>query len=371
MLDSIQNIINSLPLKISGIKIEYSERLAILKKSKIFSDVKWSKNQHDEFENYWSNNYGKKIKPWWNKLYESMNGVYRKDYFPEILYSTKLESVLNPPEYCRIFNDKSLTSSIYGSADGVFFPKTFLVCCNGTFCDGKHRLMNKKEAISAIKNIGECVIKPTVETGSGHGVHILNIYDGADTKSGKTTEEIIESSGRNFIIQEKVKNSEKFSNIYPHSLNTMRIITYIVENEVHCAPMTMRIGVDGEEIDNIHNGGLCVGVNDNGTLKSTAYQLGYGDKSIKYTSHPDTGIEFKNYYIGDVSRIINAAKELHSLTPHLGIISWDLTLDKDEKVVLIEANCSGQSVWFPQIVNEEPIFGKDTPYMIEKIRKNK
>lgn len=369
MLGFMQEIIENLPLKLKSFKREYSELIAILNKSKIFSDIKWTEEQKRDFDEYWSTNYGKKIKPWWNKLYESMNGVYLKDYFPEILYSTKLEPALNSPDYCRIFNDKSLVSSIYGSVDSVNFPQTFIACCNGTLCDGEHHLLLKSEALKAIKDIGECVIKPTVESGSGHGVHLLNIVDGKDVKSGKTSEKIIESSGKNFIIQEIIKNSDKFSNIYPYSLNTIRIITYIVENEVHYTPMTMRIGVGGEEIDNIHNGGLCVGVNDDGTLKSTAYQLGYGDKTIKFSSHPDTGIEFKNYYIGDVNKIVNAAKELHSLTPHLGIISWDLTLDKNENVVMIEANCSDQSVWFPQIVNEEPIFGKDTPYMIKKIRK--
>ncbi len=368
MFNSLQKYIDFLPLKVQSFKVKYSEQIAIIKKTKFFSDVKWTEKQQKEFDEYWINNYGKKIKPWWNKLYESMNGVYHKDYFPEILYSTKLEPLLNSPDYCRVFNDKSLISLLYGTAEKIVFSKAFLVCCNGTFCDGEHRLMGENDALLAINDIGECVIKPTVDTGSGHGVHILNIVGGKDIKTGKTTEEIIKTSGRNFIIQKKIHNSEKFSHIYPASLNTVRIISYIVDNEVHCAPAAMRIGAGGQEIDNIHNGGLCVGVNNDGTLKSTAYQLGYGDKLIKYSTHPDTGVVFENYYIGNVKKLLDAAEELHLMTPYLGIISWDLTLDEEENVVLIEANCSKQSVWFPQIVNEEPLFGKDTQYMIEKMR---
>lgn len=371
MFGLVQKFITNLPLKLNNFKIKYSEQLAIRKKAKIYSDVQWTEKQQQEFDEYWISNYGQKIKPWWNKLYESMNGVYRKDYFPEMLYSTKLEQILNSADYCKIFNDKSLASSVYGSVKNVIFPKTYLVCCNGTFCDGEHNLLNKSAAVNLVKNIGECVIKPTVDSGSGHGVYILNIVDGIDLKSGKAIDEIIDTCGENFIVQEKIKNSDKFSMLYPKSLNTVRLITYIVEDEIHYAPLAMRIGAGGDEIDNIHNGGLCIGVNDDGTLKKTAYQLGYGDTAIKFTSHPDTGVVFENYYIGDVTKIISIAKELHSLTPHLGIISWDLTLDKDDNVVLIEANCSGQSVWFPQIVSEKPIFGNDTPYMIKKIRKNR
>ena len=50
-------------------------------------------NKHDKF---YYENYGKKIKKDWHKLYQSYTGVYRHNYFPEILFSMKLEPLTNP-----------------------------------------------------------------------------------------------------------------------------------------------------------------------------------------------------------------------------------------------------------------------------------
>ncbi len=360
--------INDLPRRLYLFKISYSEKKAIRKKKPLYNGIHWSDSRQKEFDDLWIENYGKKIKPYWNKLYESMNGVYCRNYFPEMLYSTKLEPLLNPPEYCKVISDKSLTETLYGAVRGVTFPETLLVNSNGVFLDGGRNVLGFNEAIGKLCNAGACVIKPTVETGSGKGVLFLNISGGKDSESGADIESIFKKYDKDFIIQLTVKNNKQLSALYPASLNTFRIITYICGGKVRCAPVSLRIGAGKNRVDNIHKGGLVVGVNADGTLKKFAYKLGYGDKSVKFTAHPDTNTVFENYYIGEIEKMISAAEELHAATPQLGIISWDLTFDESDNIVLIEANCRGQSVWFPQIVNECPIFGEDTPYMINRIK---
>ena len=197
----------------------------------------------------------------------------------------------------------------------------------------------------------------------------LNLANGKDVESGKDIEQILNKYKKNYIIQQIVKNSRVLNDLYLNSLNTFRIITYIVNGKINTAPVSLRIGAGDNKIDNIHKGGLVVGVNFDGTLKKYAYQLGYGDNSVKFAEHPDTGVIFENYYVGDIQKMISAAVKLHEITPQLGIISWDLTFDENNNVVLIEANCKEQSVWFPQIVNECSLFGEDTQYMINKIRR--
>ena len=62
--------------------------------------------------------------------------------------------------------------------------------------------------------------------------------------------------------------------------------------------------------------------------------------------------------------MIELAKTMHCRTPQVGIISWDLSVDANGDIILIEANYFNQSAWFPQIINGEPLFGDDTPFMI-------
>lgn len=54
----------------------------------------------------------------------------------------------------------------------------------------------------------------------------------------------------------------------------------------------------------------------------------------------------------------------------MGILSWDLTIDEEGQVVIIEMNSTGQSAWFPQFVNGESLFGENTPQIL-KLIKNK
>ena len=88
-----------------------------------------------------------------------------------------------------------------------------------------------------------------------------------------------------------------------------------------------------------------------------------------YTEHPDTKIKFNGYCISKVTDIVDVALKCHTCIPWLGILSWDFSLDENGTPVLIELNATGQSAWFPQMCNGEPLFGEHTAYMLQKIRK--
>ena len=70
-----------------------------------------------------------------------------------------------------------------------------------------------------------------------------------------------------------------------------------------------------------------------------------------------------------MKEIINIAYECHKLTPGLGMLSWDFAIDENENINLIEVNTFGQSIWFPQYINGESLFGENTKYMYSLIKK--
>ena len=102
-----------------------------------------------------------------------------------------------------------------------------------------------------------------------------------------------------------------------------------------------------------------------GTLRKEAFSE-FGET---FTSHPDSKVVFDGYKIPAVEGLEDMAKRLHACVPWLKMISWDLTIDAENKITLIEMNTVGQSVWFPQMVNGEPLFGENTPKMLAMIRK--
>ena len=219
-------------------------------------------------------------------------------------------------------------------------------------------------AMEKIKNIGEVIIKPSVDSNSGRNVNLLNIKNGMDLNSNISMEEILKKYKENYIIQEKIHPNKQFSKLNPSSVNTIRINTYICEGKVYCAPLAMRIGRMGSIVDNAHAGGITIGIKNDGTLKKYAFL----ENGQKFDKHPDTNVKFEGYKIPKIPEMIELAKKYHYKIPHMGIIAWDLTLDEEEKIVIIEANISCPSIWFPQYVNGEGFFGDNTEKMIRMLK---
>lgn len=346
-----------------------AEWVAIFRKKPLYKDVVWTKEQQKEFDDYWEKNYGKKISNRWHKLYQSMNGVFDVAYIPEFLYTTKLEPKINAYNACVTYADKNLTEILYsGVVPDVRAPHTF-VCKDTHKCyDSERTPISEEKALKIFSNVGEAVIKPTVGSSSGRSVRLLCMKNARDKRTGESAESIWNRYGKNFIVQERIKPHPAFAKLYAGSINTMRFITYLKENGVGCAPASLRIGSGGSEVDNIHAGGMVLGIDDNGKCREKAYQLGYGDSNVTFTKHPDTQTVFEGYEIPFMEKIREAARKLHSRTPNAGILSWDFTVNDQNEIIVVEVNYTGQSVWFPQIVNEQPIFGEDTEYILQIMR---
>lgn len=343
-----------------------AEWFSIFRKYKLYKDIRWTKEQQQEFDTYWKVHYGKKISNRWHRLYQSMNGVFCVEYIPEILYSTKIEPKWNRRLYCKVYADKALTETLYSDKiAGVRTPITYLVKDEQAFYGTNRAHLDYIAALNLLSNIGDVVIKPTVDSSSGKGVRILKMCDGIDEKTGDTAEKIMAIYKKNYLVQEKIISHSKLSKIYPDAVNTIRFITYLSPNGVSHAPISLRIGSGGSEVDNIHAGGMVVAVDENGVLSEKAYRLGYGDNNEFFTAHPDTGLAFEGYKLPFMDRIRDAAYALHVKTPNVGMISWDFTVNDKDEIIVVEANYIGQSIWFPQIINKTGFFGNDAAYVLE------
>ena len=342
---TFERAINNLPQRLHNAKISYGEKSAIRRKKPLYSKVVWTKEQEDKFNSFWIKNFGKKINPAWHKLYQSVNGVFDERYFPEFYYSTRIEPLLNPKSYCDVIDDKRVLPYIFGNTKNVYIPIIYLSCIGNVYRNKNNEFITREEAETFLQDIGRCVIKPATESGSGKGVYVAEIKNGIDIKSNRSIKDIMNELEGNFIVQEVIRNNKEISSLCPDSLNTIRLITYRVGSEFHFAPPALRLGSGEKSVDNIHAGGLCIGINLDGTLKDKAYKLEMGDNNLTFEAHPKTKIKFKNYYIGDIKSAIDGAIELHKRIPQLGIISWDITIDEKERPVLIEANCRDQSIY--------------------------
>lgn len=336
------------------------ETKEVIRKSSLYKDVIWSKEEQKEFDDYWETLLGKKISNRWHKLYQSYNGYFCKEYIPEILYTTYIEPRLNDSLYARVFGNKGLTDIILKSED-VILPYNFCFSDGKFYYDHDHNVISCDAFWNIVGNAGQILIKPASCFGSGEGILFLNMINGVDQYTGKNISEVKRSMiSTEIIVQEYFEQHSDVAAICSKSMNTIRISTYIVNGEVHYSPIAMRCGSGESKLDNIHVGGLCIGLNDDGVAEDVAYKLGYSDICERYTEHPYSKISFGKLKIPYINRVVNAACMLHGRTPHIGVIGWDFSIAKDGTPVIIEQNFHGNGIWFPQIVDKKCFFRDDS-----------
>jgi len=177
---------------------------------------------------------------------------------------------------------------------------------------------------------------------------------------------IMDTYRKDFIVQQHVQQHESLSRLHASSVNTIRVTTYILEGRVYATPLFLRVGRGNNQVDNIGAGGISIGISDDGLLD----EVGFSRKQDIYFQHPDSGVTFNGYHIPNVRKMIEVATKLHGRIPHTGIISWDVTLDSDGNIVVIEHNIKCPGITVMQY-HGKSVFGENTPKMIALCRKRK
>ena len=251
MKQFVKHLLTSLE---SGYNYFYSyrhEKAALVAKKHLWKEIRLTAEQQKELRGV----YGNKVNNKWHRLYQAYTGRYNKDYFPENLFSTKLEPILCPRNICSVLQDKSLVEILYASVPGIKFPKTIILNCSGIFYDGNRNIINRDLAINYVEHWNrnaDFIIKPTMNIEEGK-----NILKGKkeDSFRGIQISQLFDRYQSNFIIQEAVTNCEEVQALYDKSLNTFRVMTYILEDKLYHGPLVLRIGCLGSVIDD----GLYIG----------------------------------------------------------------------------------------------------------------
>jgi len=135
-----------------------------------------------------------------------------------------------------------------------------------------------------------------------------------------------------FIIEEFLAQHAALSRVYPHAINTLRLITLLTDGEAKIVlPPFMRFGSRGARIDAI---GTVVAMLDpeSGQVRYACFNEG-----ARVTHHPDTGTDFTTvtvpFFAEAKALVLAAAKDF----PEIRYIGWDVAFTPAGPV-LIEGN---------------------------------
>lgn len=359
----IDKILQTRSMSFEKKKIKDKKRQKIVKKYLLTND------QKKQIDYFYLKNYGRKIPYDWHSEYAAFTGKFDYKFIPELLFIPKIERMYNNKAISEAFSDKTLLPILVNGLTYVSTPKIYASATNIFNYKYENQLCSLDILIEKVSNLGKCFIKPAKDTNSGVGCKILNLVNGVDLNTNRKIDEIIMTYNNNFLIEELIKNSPEIKRLHPDSLNTFRIITYMLENNINVAPISMRIGQGRNVVDNAHAGGIFINVNlvdDFGELDEFAFT----EFMDKFSNHPTTNISFKGYKIPQLKKVVDAAKKLHEeRLSNFGMLSFDFVIDELYNPVLIEINSIGQSCWFPQMASGKAFFGDNTDKILQLIKK--
>lgn len=283
-------------------------------------------------------------------------------------YLPLLARRLNDYHWTKCFEHKgclgcfaSHTQNEFGG--GLRIPTCYVRSLFEEWFDGDMRQITFQNACDICCQQTALVMKPASESAGGNGVRILERGGLPDaTWRARVKAELNAFRGRDMVVQAYVRQHKALARFNPSSLNTLRVTTLYLNGRFSVLSTIFRFGKLGASVDNWGAGGIVVGVSPDGTLKEKGFDI-----QMNFFSSAN-GIPLLGQSLPAFSKVLATVEQAHITNfPLCKFIGWDITLDAEENVVLVEVNASQ-----PGLIGEQlgtgPIFGNRTQEVIDYCR---
>lgn len=260
-------------------------------------------------------------------------GISFKDYciygFVDKNYHCRMSFVADKLRYyyCDILNEQNvlpLMTDKYACYQQYqkFFKRDVLGCYNE---------MDRDAFIAYVRKYKQFIFKP-LEEHSGHGIKIISARD-VDVYTFFT--EMIKKGA--FVVEELINQGKEVSIIHPQSVNSLRVLTFVLGEKVNIIGVTWRIGVGSAVMDNAGSGGIYASVDPKyGFVQTDAINY----KGEHFNIHPDTGVQIVGYKLPKWDEALSL---IHDIATHIKgttLIPWDIAYS-DKGWLMVEANDNG------------------------------
>ena len=296
-----------------------------------------------------------KVDPLCHRVNTGRSGRFYPEYISEDMFYRRIE-----PYFTDRLTSKNLDNKCfyYRLFSHIRQPKLYVMRIGGFWLDRDFRLISFDEAVSIVAAEEQSVLKYAVFSECGKGVFFLEGPDRAEE-----FRRIAMEAKQDLVVQEAVKQHPAYAKLNSSSVNTYRIISLLTRDEgVKILASVIRIGAGGSRVDNLYNGGVLVGVEEDGSLG----EIGVcGDGRVVKT-HPDMQYAFAGIRLPHYDKAAELVKRAHGIMGHNRIAHWDVAVDQTGEAVLIETNLALGSIDCIQVCCG-PLFGKDTQKVLNEV----
>ena len=292
-----------------------------------------------------------------HEIFLSLFGEFNPYLCPYRLLLSQIGILCNDQKYLTAWDDKNYYELFH--RDIAIFPKTVIHNVQGTFMDKDYILISEEKALEMMKKYDELIIKPSTETGDGKGIKKI-------TPHSEDIKELLRKYGRDYIIQEVIKQHKSLSVLNPSSVNVIRFNSILIDGRVIPLTASLKCGPVGSITDNAvtpnGRGGVAIGIDENGYLKDTAYFMN-GESINKL----ENGAEFKGLQIPSFSEIKSIVEKVHSRMPFFMFVGFDIAVNAESEPIVVEYNVKGPGNFLYQYTNG-PTFGTYTNDVIRWLK---
>ena len=143
-----------------------------------------------------------------------------------------------------------------------------------------------------------------------------------------------EHAGESYVLEAFIEQHPALAEINPSSVNTVRIVTARVGDQVGFIGGCLRCGGAGAYVDNFHHGGVAFNLDmDSGIVTGLGKML----DGSRYLRHPATGYVVPGFQVPHWELIRDSIRRAALRIPHVGYVGWDIAVTA-EGMELIEGN---------------------------------
>ncbi|MCQ2284928.1 MAG: hypothetical protein MJZ57_08515 [Bacteroidales bacterium] len=227
-------------------------------------------------------------------------------------------------------------------------PKTILQKIDGHWVTEDNVEVNQDEAVAMLKKHEVMVGKIAMGTGGGKGVQ--KFYAEDITFDNKNFRDLMQQ--HDVVFQKVLRQNDFLNQFNADSVNTFRIVTLNLNGKCSVLTAVFRMGAKGSFVDNLTSGGgMLVGIKQDGSFHDFGIR-----KSYEKVYESPTGLVFKGMKVPNWEEIKQTVMAFHQHIPYANLISWDITLDQDGNIVVVEVNLDSGELEIYQLYNG-PIFG--------------
>ena len=273
--------------------------------------------------------FGSRVYAPWLYVYTCVAGEFREGWIPDNFYGERVVSALYG-RYGAITTLRALNRKLFEADE---FPDIG-ACINGRFVDRDLRPIPEDRLTETIFARGDRVVYKLDRSLQGIGIHF---FDRAGFDPAR-----VRKLG-NGLFQPFVRQHEVFDRFTSASVATLRLTTAVDEaGTPSLRAAFLRMG-RGKETHVLTETEIDVFVD---LATGDLGERGFLHDWTTVPSHPDSGTAFAGVTVPNYADCVKLVLDCHRRMAFLGCIGWDLAVDRDGAVKIIEWNGGHNDIVF-------------------------